>query len=175
LKALVPERQTEYGPYYKRNVESPAGPALHRWPNGIQYVEPSHLPKTGVLDLAVDLILQHRNTSISIIKRKSSWTLRLRLKAEYQVNKTPRGMFPSSKDLGFSESMKACALDSVLPSMFDVVQAYEDYAVQNNVWERINDPDAHLPKGKLHSPYLPVPRPKHPLLRKRVRITRVLQ
>jgi hypothetical protein len=58
LKALVPERQTEYGPYYKRNVESPAGLAPHWWPDGIQYVEPSHLPKAGVLDLAVDLILR---------------------------------------------------------------------------------------------------------------------
>jgi hypothetical protein len=82
-------------------------------------------------------------------------------------------MFSSSKDSGFSESMKARALDSVLPSMFDIMQAYEDYLVQNNVWERINDPDADLPKGKLHS-YLPVPRPKQPLPRKRVRIIQVI-
>jgi hypothetical protein len=173
VKDLVPKRQTDYGPYHKRHAESPADPAPHWWPNGIQYVEPSHLPKTGVLDLAVDLILQHRNTSIDAKKRETSWTSRLRLVAEYQVNKTPKEMFSSSKDPGFSESMKARALDSVLPSMFDVVQAYEDYVVQNNVWERINDPDANLPKGKLHS-YLPVPRPKQPLPKKRVRITQVV-
>jgi hypothetical protein len=173
VKLLVPQRQALYGPYHKRHAEAPAEPAPPWWPAGLQYVEPSHLPKTGVLDLAVDLILQHRDNDFDEIKRGIGWTSKLRIEAEYQVNKTPKDMFSSSKDPGFSEIMKARALDSVLPSMFDVVQAYEDYVVQNNVWERINNPDANLPKGKLHS-YLPVPRPKQPLPKTRVRITQVV-
>jgi hypothetical protein len=170
VKLLVPRRQALYGPYHKRHpdTDAPADPAPHWWPTGIQYIEPSHLPKTGVLDLAVDLILQHRDSDIDQVKRRSGWTSIMRREAEYQVTKTAKEMFSSSKDPGFSESMKARALNHVLPEMFDVVQSYEDYVAQNSV-ALLNGPNATLPKGKKHT-YLPVPRPKQPLPRKRVRI-----
>ena len=171
VKLLVPRRQAMYGPYHKRHPDEDApapDPAPHWWPTGIEYIEPSHLPKTGVLDLAVDLMLQHRDTDVDEVKRRKGWTKIMRTEAEWQVNKTAKGMFSSSKDPGFSESMKARALDQVLPELFDVVQSYEDYVAQNDVG-LLNDPNATRPNGTQHT-YLPVPRPKQPLPRKRVRI-----
>jgi hypothetical protein len=166
VRLLVPCRQTLYGPYHKRHPETdaPADFAPPWWPTGVDYFEPSHLPKNRLLDLAVDLILQHRDSGMDQVKRRSGgWTLIMRREAEYQVTKTPKGMFSSSKDPGFSESMKARALDRVLPEMFDVVQSYEDYVAQNSE-ALLNGPNATLPKGKQHT-YLPVPRPKLPVRR----------
>jgi hypothetical protein len=90
VKLLVPRRQALHGPYQKRHPDTgaPARPAPHWWPKGIQYFEPSHLSKTGLLDLAVDLILQHRDSEIDQVKRKSGWTLIMRCEAVYQVTKT---------------------------------------------------------------------------------------
>jgi hypothetical protein len=126
VKLLVPRRQALYGPHHKRHpdTDAPADPAPHRWPTGIQYVELSHLPKTGVLNLAVDLILQHRDSDIDQVKRRNGWTSIMHREAEYQVIKTTKEMFSSSKDPGFSESLKARALNHVLPEMFDVVQSW---------------------------------------------------
>jgi hypothetical protein len=167
----VPRRQALYGPYRKRHAGAPASPAPHWWPQGIQYVEPSHLPKTGVLDLAVDLILQHRDSEMDQVKRERGWTLIMRHEAMYQVTKTAESLFSSSKDPGFNEIMKARALDYVLPEMFDVVQSYEDYVAQNSV-ALLNDPNATLLKGTNYI-YFPVPRPKQPR-RKRVRSTQAV-
>jgi hypothetical protein len=171
VKLLVPRRQAFYGPYHKRNPETdaPANRAPPWWPTGVDYFEPSHLLKTRLLDLAVDLILQHRDSDIDQVKRQSGgWTSIIRGEAEHQVAKTAKEIFSSSKDPGFSESMKARALGQVLPEMFDVVQSYEDYVAQNSE-ALLNGSNAVLPKGKKHT-YLPVPRPKLPLPRKRVRI-----
>jgi hypothetical protein len=169
----VPRRRALHGPYHKRRPDTgaPARPAPHWWPKGIQYFEPSHLSKTGVLDLAVDLILQHRDSEIDQVKRERGWTLIMRREAVYQVTKTAEDLFASSKDPGFNESMKARALHYVLPEMFDIVQSYEDYVAQNSV-AVLNDPNATLPKGTKHI-YFPVPRPKQPP-RKRVRSTQAV-
>jgi hypothetical protein len=173
VKLLVPRRQALHGPYQKRHPDrgAPARPAPHWWPKGVQYSEPSHLSKTGLLDLAVDLILQHRDSEIDQVKRKSDWTLTMRNEAVYQVTKTAKDLFSASKDPGFNESLKARALDYVLPGMFDIVQSYEDYVAQNDV-AVLNDPNATLPKGTKHI-YFPVPRPKQ-LPRMRVRSTQAV-
>jgi hypothetical protein len=174
VKLLVPRRQAVYGPYHKRHpdADAPADPTPPWWPKGVDYFEPSHLPKTGLLDLAVDLILQHRDSDIDQVKReKGGWTLIMRRDAEYQITKTATDTFSSSKDPGFSQSMKTRARDHVLPEMFDVVQSYEDYVVQNGV-ALLNDPNVTLPKGTNHI-YFPIPRPKQ-LPRKRVRSTQAV-
>jgi hypothetical protein len=111
-------------------------------------------------------MLQHRPSPTDEVKRQGAWTARLRQAAEYAVDTTPPELYSSSKDAAFSVKMRDRALNSVMPSLFDVAQSYEDYVFQHNLWERLED--MNIPKGKSHT-WHAVPRPTRPQAqRKRV-------
>lgn len=119
----------------------------------------------GLLSLAVDIMLQHRPKDE--IKRRGSWTAKLRQAAEYAVEMTPPEQFSSSDDPNFSLKMRNRARDLVLPSLFDVAQSFEDYVFQYNLWE--HEDISHLPKGKSIN-WQPIARPpRQTAQRKRAR------
>ncbi len=83
--------------------------------------------------LAVDVMLQHRK--IDEVKRKHSWVDKLQKAAEYAVETTPVEFFSSSKNLAFNTKMRERALRSLLPSLFDVAQSYEDHVTMHALYE----------------------------------------
>ncbi|CAA9958044.1 DUF2841 domain containing protein [Pyrenophora teres f. maculata] len=126
LKLLEPKRLSIYGRYHKKLPrEQPPECTPPWWPHDVPYEEPSHLDKTCLLALAVDIMLQHR--PIDEIKRKDPWVAKLRHAAQYAVETTPSEQFSSSKGSGFSEMMQKRALTEILPSLFDIAQKYEDH------------------------------------------------
>jgi hypothetical protein len=183
IKLIEPRRSGSYGPYHKLlPADAPQDATPPWWPVDVEYNEPSHLSKAGMNDtfiydlaaynnlalltLAVDVILQHRPSATDEVKRQGAWTTRLRQAAEYAVDTTPPELYSSSKDVAFSMKMRERALNSVMPSLFDVAQSYEDYVFQHSLWKRLGDPN--IPKGKSHT-WHAVPRPTRPQAqRKRV-------
>ncbi|KAI0578281.1 DUF2841 domain-containing protein [Pyrenophora tritici-repentis] len=130
LKLLEPKRLSIYGRYHKKLPrEQPPACTPPWWPHDVPYEEPSHLDKTCLLALAVDIMLQHR--PIDEVKRKGSWVAKLRHTAEYAVQTTPSDQFSSSKGSGFSNMMQIRALTEILPSLFDIAQKYEDHVCQS--------------------------------------------
>ncbi|KAF2031367.1 hypothetical protein EK21DRAFT_88081 [Setomelanomma holmii] len=168
IKQLEPRRLGGYGPYHKKlPAEAPADATPPWWPESVPYVEPAHLDKDGLLTLAVEVMLQHRDTPIDRIKRRSPWTSKLRQIAEYHVETTAPEHFSSSKSAVFSRLMKDRAVTSILPSLFEASQSYEDFIFQHDLWKYENDNE--IPKGKSLT-WQPVPRPpKQTSQRKRVR------
>ncbi|RMZ73230.1 hypothetical protein GMOD_00009040 [Pyrenophora seminiperda CCB06] len=129
LKLLEPKRLSVYGRYHKKlPKDQPPACTPPWWPHDVPYEEPSHLDKTCLLTLAVDIMLQHR--PIDEVKRKESWVAKLRHAAQYAVETTPSDQFSSSKGSGFSKMMQERALSEILPSLFDIAQKHEDHVCQ---------------------------------------------
>ncbi len=78
-------------------------------------------------------MLQHRK--IDEVKRKHSWVDKLQKAAEYAVETTPVEFFSSSKNLAFNTKMRERALKSLLPSLFDVAQSYENHVTMHALYE----------------------------------------
>lgn len=133
----------------------PNRPSAPWWPQDVEYVEPSHLAKDGessdetrprrnnshpigLLKLAIECIFQHRDTPVDEAKRRypGGWIAKLRTIAEFCVNDTPEDQFSSSKNTSFSRMMKTRAVKSILPSLFEVAQSYEDYVFQHGLWKQ---------------------------------------
>ncbi|KAH8725244.1 hypothetical protein GQ44DRAFT_759622 [Phaeosphaeriaceae sp. PMI808] len=171
VKQLEPKRKGGYGPYHRLlPADAPADTTPPWWPQDVPYVEPAHLDKDGLLTLAVDLLLQHRDTAIDQVKRQVPWTAKLRQIAKYEIEITPPDQYSSSKSPLFSRMMQERAENSILPSLFDVSQSYEDYVFQHNVWEYAEG--VETPRGKdITWQFVPRP-PKQFLQRKRVRRAR---
>jgi hypothetical protein len=110
----------------------------------------------GLLTLAVDVLLQHRDSPIDELKRRSPWTVKLRQIAEYNVETTAPEHFSSSKNAIFSRMMKERAVNSILPSLFETSQSYEDFVFQHELW--IYNDESAFPRGKAMT-WQPVPRP----------------
>jgi hypothetical protein len=113
---------------------------------GMPYLSVAHIP-VGLLTLAVDVMMQHRDIAIDEVKRnRGSWTATLRTVATYEIEMTPPEQYSSSKNPTFSRMMKERAEKEILPSLFDISQSYEDYVIQNSLW-RYTDV-AKAPVGK---------------------------
>lgn len=150
VKQLEPKRMVGYGPYHKQlPKDKPKNETPPWWPGDVPYVEPAHLDKEGkrfanpqyllltipgLLTLAVDLVLQHRDTRADELKRQQPWTRKLRRSAELEVTMTELDHFSTSQYPAFSTAMKERAEHKVLPSLFDVMQSYEDFVNQHRLW-----------------------------------------
>ncbi|RII10858.1 hypothetical protein CUC08_Gglean006858 [Alternaria sp. MG1] len=170
VKLLEPKRLTRFGPYHKKLPnEQPQECTPPWWPRDVPYEEPSHLDKDGLLTLAVDLMLQHRN--IDVGKRNMDWVTRLRNAAHYAVETTPPDQFSSSKGSAFSERMQGRALGEIIPNLFDIALSYQEHFARYTLYEGTNNRD---PGIGTHVTWRPLTRPPRqaPAPRKRVRQTR---
>jgi hypothetical protein len=103
--------------------------------SGIDYFPTSGTNQdVGLLTLAVDIMLQHRDIPIDEYKRRQSWTYKLRQVAQFEIEMTPQEQYSSSRNPAFSALMKQRAEKDILPSLFDVSQSYEDHVVQYGLW-----------------------------------------
>lgn len=100
------------------------------------------------------MMLVHRK--IDEIKRKGPWISKLRDVAKFTVQTTSADHFSSSKGTAHSEEMKKRALEQILPSIFEVAQAYEDHIMQYNLIEGSGNKDPC--RGRYHT-WKPIPRP----------------
>ncbi|XPS76219.1 hypothetical protein M3J07_008272 [Ascochyta lentis] len=162
VKLLEPRRLGDWGKYHEMLPSEADTPPW--WPKTVIYKEPSHLKKRELSTLAVEMMLVHRE--IDEIKRKSSWISKLRDVARFTIQTTSADHFSSSKGAAHSEEMKKRALDQILPSVFDVAQAYEDHIMQYNLFEGSGNVDPG--RGKHHT-WKPIPRPIRRPLTKRPR------
>ncbi|EUC42872.1 hypothetical protein COCMIDRAFT_102350, partial [Bipolaris oryzae ATCC 44560] len=145
IKQIEPKRLSRYGRYHKQlPKDQPEECSPPWWPRDVNYEEPSHLDKAGLLTLAVDIMLQHR--LIDKEKRKGSWVAKLRQAAQYAVETTPPEQFSSSKGSNFSEKMQSRALAEILPNLFETAQLYEDHFAWHRHYEGSGIPDPG--KGK---------------------------
>ncbi|KAF1837855.1 hypothetical protein BDW02DRAFT_645047 [Decorospora gaudefroyi] len=169
IKQLEPRRLSRYGPYHKKLARTqPPGSTPPWWPRNVPYEEPSHLDKTSLLALAVDLMLQHRVSDAP--KRREPWAEKMREQAVYAVKSTPPDQFSSSKGPGFSQRMRGRALSEILPSLFDVAQSYEDHLVQYQLYDGSGHED---PKTGKRVSWRPLARPsRQPAPKKRLRTSR---
>ncbi|KAF1915361.1 hypothetical protein BDU57DRAFT_539723 [Ampelomyces quisqualis] len=146
VKQLEPKRKGLHGPYHKLLPAEAPKDTPPWWPQTVPYSEPAHLDKDGLLTLAVDILLQHRDTPADEFKRRMAWTHKLRRIAELEVEMTPAEAYSSSRNLDFSTAMKNRAEEKILPSLFDVSQSYEDHVNQYELWNYENMTKA--PRGK---------------------------
>jgi hypothetical protein len=185
IKQREPKRLSNFGPYHKKLAcDMPPECTPPWWPRDVPYEEPSHLDKagmsaallhvsktnsrTGLLLLAVDMMLQHR--LIDEVKRRGSWVQKLRITAEYAVQTTAPDQFSSSKGSGFSEKMQKRALSEILPNLFEVAQSYEDHFAQYQLYEGTGNEDP-MTGTRVTWQHLTRP-PRQTALRKRVRRTK---
>ncbi|KAI8930713.1 hypothetical protein NX059_012322 [Plenodomus lindquistii] len=140
IKQLEPRRLGSYGPYHKKMPsQRPPQCTPEWWPHDVRYEEPSHLDKTGLLKVAVIMMLQHR--IIDEPKRQGSWVQKLQQAAQYAIETTPPEQFSSSKGSRFGERMHERALKEILPSLFSVAQLHEDHLAQYNLYEGTGNVD----------------------------------
>lgn len=99
---------------------------------------------------------QHRDVAIDQVKRRGSWTNKLRKIAEYAVETASVEQFSSARSAKYSKLMKERAINVILPSLFDVSQSYEDFVFQHNLWQYTKPND--FPRGKAIT-WQCVPRP----------------
>ena len=78
-------------------------------------------------------MLVHRK--VDEIKHQGSWITKLHDMTKLAVQTTSAVYFSLSKDTALGEEMKKRALDQILPSIFDVAQAYEEHITQHNLFE----------------------------------------
>lgn len=168
IKQLEPRRLGSYGPYHKKMPsQRPPECTPDWWPRDVRYEEPSHLDKTGLLKVAVTMMLQHR--IIDEPKRKGSWVAKLQQAAQYAIETTPPEQFSSSKGSGFSERMRDRALNEIMPSLFSIAQIHEDHLAQYNLYEGTGNVDTR--QGTMCT-WQPVSRPprQSTFNRKRVKV-----
>ncbi|KAH6201049.1 hypothetical protein HBI53_149330 [Parastagonospora nodorum] len=167
VKQLEPKRKGGYGPYHKMlPSEAPEDATPPWWPHNVPYIEPAHLDKDGLLSLAVEIMMQHRDVPIDEWKRQQSWSHKLRQVAQFEIEMTPQEQYSSSRNPAFSKLMKERAQNGIIPSLFDVSQSYEDHVNQYSLWSYKNIKD--FPKGKAVTWQL-VPRPPKQISHKRPR------
>ena len=106
----------------------------------------------------------HRKTDE--VKRKGRWISKLQNLARLTVQTSSTDHFSSSKGAAHSEAMKKRALEKILPSIFEVAQAYEDHIMQYNLIEGSGNKDPG--QGSRHT-WQPIPRPIRGQQRKRPR------
>ena len=170
VKLLEPRRLGDWGKYHEMLPSEADTPPW--WPRTVIYKEPSHLKKSGkwlaqyrdasdmpdtstdLSTLAAEVMLVHR--AIDEIKRKGPWITKLRDVAKFTVQTTSADHFSSSKGTAHSEEMKKRALEQVLPSIFEVAQAYEDHIMQYSLFEGSGNAD---PGRGMHHTWKPIPRP----------------
>jgi hypothetical protein len=122
---------------------------------------------SGLITLAIDIILQHRDIAVDEVKRQKPWACQLQRVAEFEVSMLPAEQYSSSRNAAFSTAMKQRAEKDILPSLFDVVQSYEDHVFQYSLWTYKDIGEA--PRGKTVS-WQCIPRPvKHVSRAKRPR------
>ncbi|KAF3035970.1 hypothetical protein E8E12_007568 [Didymella heteroderae] len=152
VKLIEPRRLGDWGKYHEMKPSEAETPPW--WPQDVIYKEPSHLKKEDLSTLAVEMMLVHRK--IDEIKRKGPWISKLRDVAKFTVQTTSADHFSSSKGAAHSEEMKKRALEQILPSIFEVAQAYEDHIMQYNLIEGSGNKD---PGRGRHHTWKPIPRP----------------
>jgi hypothetical protein len=111
-------------------------------------------------------MLVHRQVDEQCGKRKKPWIPQLRGQAVYIVDSIPTETFSSSKEDFFNDSMKDRALQEILPSLFDIAEAHEDYVTQYELFEGSGNADPL--KGK-HVTWKRCPRPYRGQPNKRTR------
>ncbi|KAF2625011.1 hypothetical protein BU25DRAFT_493300 [Macroventuria anomochaeta] len=119
IKFLAPRQIGEWGTYHNMLPSKASTPPW--WPRTVIYKEPSHLNKSELFTLAVEIMMVHRK--VDVIKRR----------------KGPK----------HSQEMKKIALNEILPSIFDIAQSYKDHIVQYNLFEGSGNADPG--RGKHHT------------------------
>ena len=109
-------------------------------------------------------MLVHRK--VDEIKRQGSWITKLHDVTIFAVQTTSAVYFSLSKDTALGEEMKKRALDQILPSIFDVAQAYEEHITQHNLFE--GSGNVAPGRGKQHT-WKPIPKTARRQLPKRRR------
>ena len=125
-----------------------------------------------LIPLAADLMLIHRDMDEQCGKRKKPWISQLRTQAVYIVDSIPAETFSSSREDIFNDSMKDRALKEILPNLFDVAEAHEDYVTQYELFEGSSNKDPL--KGK-YVTWKRCPRPYRGLTNKRPRYSKVVK
>ena len=154
---LEPKRQLTYGRYDKEIPSKRSKPSPPWWPSDCPYWEPSHLKCAGefqayhlfafayhnvdVVSLAVDLMQVHRRIDEQCGKRKRPWISQLRTQAVYILENIPADIFASSREEEYNETSKERTLLEILPSLFDVAEAHEDYITQHKLFEGSGNTD----------------------------------
>ncbi|KAF1957367.1 hypothetical protein CC80DRAFT_560571 [Byssothecium circinans] len=165
VRELSPKRQTNYGRYHGFTpATAPEGEkSAPWWPRDIPYLEPAHLKLQYLIPLTIDIMLVHRKIDAEHGKRGKAWIKTLRKRAINSVDDTSNDNFSSSADPTFNRAMKERALTKILPSLFDIAEAHEDYVVQYELFEGSGNEDPG--EGKEVS-WEPVPRPDRSLRKK---------
>ncbi|KAH6622096.1 hypothetical protein C7974DRAFT_215983 [Boeremia exigua] len=163
VKLLEPRRLGDWGKYHEMLPSEADTPPW--WPETVIYKEPSHLKKEDLSTLAVEMLLVHRK--IDEMKRKAPWVTKLRDIAKFTIQTTSADHFSSSKGSVHSEEMKKRAVEEVLPSIFEVAQAYEDHVIQYGLFEGSGNVD---PGRGMHHTWKPIPRPVRRTQPKRPRL-----
>lgn len=179
---LEPQRQSKYGKYDNKLPSKRSEPSPPWWPSYCPYREPSHLKRerefqasrlfasahrnVDLIPLAADMMLVHRRIDEQCGKRKKPWITQLRSQAVYIVDSIPAETFSSSREDVFNDSMKERALIEILPSLFDVAEAHEDYVTQHELFEGSGNKD---PLNGKHVTWKRCPRPYRGLPNKRTR------
>jgi hypothetical protein len=113
-------------------------------------------------------MLIHRK--IDEIKPRGSWVSDLQQNAVNFVETTLPQTLTSSQSFEHVDHMRQRALKAVLPSLFEVVKSYEDYVIQQGLFEGSEKVD--LGKGKYHT-WQAIPQlARQSLYRKRMRSDR---
>jgi hypothetical protein len=125
-----------------------------------------------LVPFAAELMLVHRRVDEESGKRKGDWISQLRKQAVYVVESIPAETFSSSREDVFNDSMKDRALKEILPSLFDIGQAYADYVTQFELFEGSGRKDPLKAKQitwrRCPRPYRGVP-PKRPRISRTIR------
>jgi hypothetical protein len=185
VKKLEPKRRTNYGPYHEMlPTEAPPEATPLWWPRTVLYAEPTHLEKDSknsslctmrcvlltvlvLSTLAVDIMLQHRDTRTDQLKRQQPWTKRLQQVADAEVGLADPEHFSASKDSDFGTAMKERAEKELLPSFFKVMHSYERFVHRHHLWTYSDISKAptgkpitwqSIPRPPLQTPHLKRPR-----------------
>jgi hypothetical protein len=118
------------------------------------------------------MMLIHRRIDEECGKRKKPWIPQLRSQAVYIVDSIPAETFSSSREDVFNDSMKERALKEILPSLFDIAEAHEDYVTQYELFEGSGNTD---PLSGKHITWKRCPRPYRGVSNKRTRYNKAVK
>jgi hypothetical protein len=114
-------------------------------------------------------MLMHRQIDEECGKREKAWIKTLRRRTVNTIRDTPDENYSASKELSFNRHMKQRALKKILPSLFSIAEAHEDYVVQYGLFEGSSNDDPGRARTMC---WQKTPRPDRTQGKKRSRTTR---
>jgi hypothetical protein len=114
-------------------------------------------------------MLIHRRIDEESGKREKAWIKTLRRRTVNTIRDTPDENYSASKEPAFNRHMKQRALKKILPSLFSIAEAHEDYVIQYGLFEGSGNED---PGHARSMSWQKTPRPDRTHSKKRQRPTR---